>query len=41
MVSANATHAEEVLDKVVRFIEEFSPEAIVTSVESDLIPFEQ
>lgn len=41
IVSSSATHAEAKLDQVVRFIEEFSPEAIVTGTESDVIPFEQ
>lgn len=40
VVSSNATHAEEVLDSVTRFIEGFSPEAIVTRIESDVMPFE-
>lgn len=41
IVSSSATHAEEKLDQLVRFIEQFSPEAIVTGIESDMIPFEQ
>lgn len=40
VVSSNASHAQEMLDQVVSFIEEFSPEALVTGVESDTIPFE-
>ncbi len=40
VVSSSATHAREMLDEIVRFIEEFSPEAIVTGVDSDSIPFE-
>ncbi len=40
VVSSNSTHARERLDNTVRFIEEFSPEAIVTGVEADVIPFE-
>ena len=40
VVSSSTTHAGEMLDRVVRFIEELSPEAIVTAVESDVIPFE-
>lgn len=41
VVSSGATHAQEKLDQLIRFIEEFSPEAIVTNVDSDVIPFEQ
>ena len=40
VVSSNANHAQEMLDEVVRFIEEFSPEALVTGVESDIVPFD-
>ncbi len=40
ITSSSATHAQEKLDQVVRFVEQFSPEAIVTSVEADVIPFE-
>ena len=40
VVSSSESHAREMLDSVVRFIEEFSPEALVTGVESDIIPFE-
>ena len=40
VVSSNASHAQEMLDQVVRFIEEFSPEALVTGIEADIIQFE-
>ena len=40
VVSSTDTHARERLDEVVRFIEGFSPEAVVTSVEADSMPFE-
>ncbi len=40
IVSSTETHARERLDQVVRFIEQFNPEAIVTSVEIDAMPFE-
>jgi uncharacterized protein YlxP (DUF503 family) len=40
VVSGTMSHARERLDEVVRFIEEFSPEALVTAVEADVIPFE-
>ncbi len=40
VVSSNATHAGERLDQLVRFIEQHSPEAIVTEIEADVIPFE-
>jgi uncharacterized protein YlxP (DUF503 family) len=41
VVSSNSSHAQEMLDQVVCFIEELSPEAVVTSVDSDIIPFEE
>ena len=40
VVSSSSTHAQEKLDEIVRFIEVFSPEAIVTGSEADVIPFE-
>ena len=40
VVSSTSGHAREVLDEVVRFIEGFTPEAIVTQVDLDVIPFE-
>ena len=41
VVSGTMNHAQERLDEVVRFIEEFSPEALVTAVEADVIPFKE
>ena len=40
VVSGSATHARERLDEVVRFVEEFSPEAIVTQVDADTMAFD-
>ena len=40
VVSSTESHASDKLDGVVRFIEEFSPEAIVTGIDADVIPFE-
>lgn len=40
VVSSSATHAEEIMDQVIRFVEEFSPEAVVSGIERDVIPFE-
>lgn len=40
VVSSSSGHASEKLDNVVRFIEEFSPEAVVTAIDSDVMPFE-
>lgn len=40
IVGSSMTHAQEVLDEVVRFVEEFTPEALVTHVDADVIPFE-
>jgi uncharacterized protein YlxP (DUF503 family) len=40
VVSSGASHAREMIDEIIRFIEEFTPEAIVTDIESDVIPFE-
>lgn len=40
VVSGTTNHAQERLDELIRFIEEFSPEALVTTVDADVIPFE-
>ena len=40
IVSSTDTHAREVVDEVIRFVEQFSPEAIVTRIDVDVIPFE-
>ena len=40
VVSSSESHARTRIDEVTRFAEEFSPEAIVTSMEVDVIPFE-
>jgi hypothetical protein len=39
VVGSSIGNARERLDEVVRFIEEFSPEAITTSVDTDVLPF--
>jgi uncharacterized protein YlxP (DUF503 family) len=41
VVSGTMNHAQERLDEAIRFIEGFSPEALVTAVEADVIPFEE